>query len=142
MVMSALNLNKISRDVSEEMKQMIIGNDGKVYKRDVKEALRNSVQYYKSSRGIHSMGGNMAEVIENVSTSVLFRGLKTNRNTQVFWTGGTGMAADNIMVVAEGNISVETNEINKLLEKGEKTSKEQNRETVSEIENILDRGNT
>lgn len=143
MAMNALNLDKINRDTIEEMKTWIQEREGKVWKRDVERALKKSISYYKSSRGVHSLGGNMAEVIENVSLSTLTQGLsKTGKNAKVFATGKTGMAADNVMVVAEGDITLETEEINKLLEQGKKTSRAANMETVSQLENILDRGNS
>ena len=116
-------------------------NSNLVSQEAIEAALRKSVEYHKSNQGVHALGGSMSEVIASISVSALFNNLKTGRHGKVFWTGKTGMAADNIMVVAKGNISVETEQINKVLDKGKRTSRQSNIETVREIENILERGN-
>lgn len=141
MVYSALNLDKIQSDTEMMIQELSKRNSNLVSQEAIEAALRKSVEYHKSNQGVHALGGSMSEVIASISVSALFNNLKTGRHGKVFWTGKTGMAADNIMVVAKGNISVETEQINKVLDKGKRTSRQSNIETVREIENILERGN-
>ena len=141
MVSSALNLDAVQIAAEKLAKEMIKKNKENTLQKNIEDALKKSVEYHKSSRGLHSLGGNMLEVIENISASIVFDGLKTGRQAKVFWTGKTGMAADNVMVVAKGDISIETKQINKLLDEGKKTSRQSNIETVQKIEGILERGN-
>lgn len=142
MILTALNLNKINRDAIQDMKIRSQGDRKKINKKTTKQSLTNAIKYLKSNRGVHILGGTMAELVENVSAKAVLDGLKGVNNAEVFHTGSTGMAADNVMIVAEGDISLEKEKIQQILEEGKKTSRQSNIDTVKEMENILERGNT
>ena len=141
LVMSSLNLDNVSKAVEYEMKKLKKTGET-TNKTKVKEGLKKSVTYLKGSRATHALSGTMQEVMEQVCTSALFLGLKGSKNAKVYSTGKQGLGADTVMVVAEGNIEIENDQIERLLEKGEKTSKAQNRETIEKLQNILEKGNS
>lgn len=139
MVISALGLNSISKNLIDAFKQEGINNKNLDLKK-MRNVVKKGVAYHEG-KGVNITGGNMLELVEYASVKALAKGLKSGKNFEVIHTGSTGMKADNVMIVASGEIDME--QIEKILESNVGSqSREENIAMIDKLQSVLEKGKT
>lgn len=104
----------------------------------VNQKIKDSNAYLTGQ--IHSSGGIMLELAENVGLQTLAKNIKS-KHVKVIHSGGINAKPDNIMIVMEKPISPEVDKVFKEWE-SQTTSRKTNIDMIEKLEKVLGKDNT
>lgn len=132
-IISQLGLSNFSKLVAGKASQLYQQKTNSDLSKKLNKVIKESNAYLKSQ--VNISGGIMLELTESAALKVIAKELQ-GKHVRIEYSGGTGMKADNIMIVMEKPIPTQVDEVFEELAQTQ-TSRKSNIEAIEKLERIL-----